>query len=688
MKLLVLLIIKQVLSQNIQDRTLSISRDLYSGTSLQNENLIFFAGGENGLSITYDTVDIYNSNTNQWTTNKLSIPRYSLTATSLSNFGLAFFAGGQDINNNCFSNVDIYNSINNTWSVNYLSTNRYLLTSTNLENKGLVFFAGGFNSTFVFDTIDIYSAITNKWTTAKLSIARGSLVSSSLQYDNLAFFAGGRNNDKTFDTIDIYNANINKWSTSKLSIPRTLLTAASLSHHHLTFFMGGIFEEFVSNATNVIDLYNSSSNSWSIMFLPVALYDMSTIALESSGLIYVGGGFTVQNEIYQFSQEVYIYDVNLNNWTNTSFMHYMDFRKPAVASLEKNNLVFFSTLNAITNESPVNIFNNCPGGYTSSSLNKNRTCAACQSGTYANSGYIKCTICPAGSYCPPKSITPTPIIPGCWSNIQGSYISCDTICWFGNYCPAGSSSQTPCPQGTYCPTKGMSSPINCPKGTYNQNTGSTLISNCLICPAGYYCNKEFGATNYMACSIGYYCPIGSYIQTICQGGNYCPFGSQRQTKCPINTFSLPGSGMCTQCPKGQYTNNPGSESCEICPTSRWNLDGWHCMDNAEKWLFVASWVLTGFSAGLSIWKLREFVKERIKKMKSEGINFSIRNFIFINKIKKKYHGEKLLPLHKNEDDSKEFQKNISKEIVEIKAKLVYLDITINNYFKLLQIPNS
>ena len=43
----------------------------------------------------FNTVDIFNATSGVWTTAALSVARYNLAATSLPNDGLAIFAGGQ-----------------------------------------------------------------------------------------------------------------------------------------------------------------------------------------------------------------------------------------------------------------------------------------------------------------------------------------------------------------------------------------------------------------------------------------------------------------------------------------------------------------------------------------------------------------------------------------------------------------
>lgn len=60
----------------------------------------------------------------------------------------------------------------------------------------------------------------------------------------------------------------------------------------------------------------------------------------------------------------------------------------------------------------------------------------------------------------------------------------------GFYCPGGDSVPnpvvTPCPIGLHCPM-GSGLPVPCEPGSY---TNLTQQSECLICPAGFYCVPE------------------------------------------------------------------------------------------------------------------------------------------------------------------------------------------------------
>lgn len=83
---------------------------------------------------------------------------------------------------------------------------------------------------------------------------------------------------------------------------------------------------------------------------------------------------------------------------------------------------------------------------------------------------------------------------------------------------------------------------NCPAGKYSARVGATQASDCLPCPAGYFCTEP--TTDYTAnvCTAGYFCPEGSTAGNT----NACPAGTYS------TTTGLKSASECTVCPVGYY----------------------------------------------------------------------------------------------------------------------------------------
>ena len=82
---------------------------------------------------------------------------------------------------------------------------------------------------------------------------------------------------------------------------------------------------------------------------------------------------------------------------------------------------------------------------------------------------------------------------------------CASACPAGSYCPSGSTSPTLCPHGYYCPI-GSGSYLACPAGKTTTHEGRTSASAC-ICSAGSYGLMRGGELACEACPVGTNCVL-------------------------------------------------------------------------------------------------------------------------------------------------------------------------------------
>ncbi|XP_070399343.1 multiple epidermal growth factor-like domains protein 6 [Nothobranchius furzeri] len=219
----------------------------------------------------------------------------------------------------------------------------------------------------------------------------------------------------------------------------------------------------------------------------------------------------------------------------------------------------------------------CPPGLYCNSSGLTHPSGPCEKGYYCSGGSMFSKpsdestgdICPTGHYCPMGSAFPIPCPDGTYSNTTGAD-ACDD-CPSGTYCLSGEGVQA-CPVGHYCLGSGVEGILPCPPGSYSPQLGLSQVEQCLICPAGFYCDDWglFEPTG--LCQAGYYCiagvnfenPDGNFstgIGGVCPQGRYCPEGTSIPLLCPPGTYSdslfLMDASGCSPCPAGQFCAGTG-----------------------------------------------------------------------------------------------------------------------------------
>lgn len=277
---------------------LSVAREIIGGGITCGSKVIFPGGFD--FTVSYNTVDIFDTLTGQWTVEALSQARFSIT--SVSYHDTVMIAGGFIYPASTrTSRVDIYNVQTGEWSTAELSMAREGIASAVVGDMAI--FAGGLKGvSSSTDRVDIYNFTTKTWSTATLSQARG--MANAVTVGKKVIIAGGvTSNNHPTDVVDIYDYETNTWSTATISDPRAAQTnGANISGK--AFFAGG--GEFTGSGyrlpSDVIDIYDPASNTWSVDYLTQGLINHSVLGID--GYLIVAGGENDDNE-YLSQIEIY-----------------------------------------------------------------------------------------------------------------------------------------------------------------------------------------------------------------------------------------------------------------------------------------------------------------------------------------------------------------------------------------------
>ena len=171
--------------------------------------------------------------------------------------------------------------------------------------------------------VDIYDISSNTWSTHFLvpedpQFTHFRFGAGVASVGNKIFIGGGGDafGDNQSSKVDIYNASTNTWSIQHLSADRQGLAAATVGDKVL--FAGGFGYPYGGSAWgefNTVDIYDNTTNTWSTARLSEARMELT--ATTSGNKIYFAGGRSGTH----VSKTVDIYDASSNSWSVSSLQY-------------------------------------------------------------------------------------------------------------------------------------------------------------------------------------------------------------------------------------------------------------------------------------------------------------------------------------------------------------------------------
>jgi len=274
-----------------------------------------------------------------WQEDQLSYARTGLTATIVDD--TIFYSGGKNHASGTFSNIwDIYDIGEGQWDTcETSSTLRW--NSATVSVGGKVFSAGGSNypNWGNFADVDIYDKESGEWTVESLSLGR-TISGGAVASGNKVFFAGGHIHTgpgpMTYtNIIDIYDTETNAWSIDSLSVPRCFIGGVAAGDK--IYFAGGATGE--QSVTDIIDIYDINTGEWTVDSLSEPRGFIAAIAYGDK--IYFAGGAKPYNVT---STLIEVYNITSSSWEEP--MNLQTIRIITALNVE-NSLVFTGACNHI-----------------------------------------------------------------------------------------------------------------------------------------------------------------------------------------------------------------------------------------------------------------------------------------------------------------------------------------------------
>jgi hypothetical protein len=263
-------------------------------------NKIFFGGGEHDDGCCHvDVVDIFDASTNSWSISHMPAAGYEMAAVASGN---KIFFGGAD-GSQPFTGINIYDITTQAWSTATLSEPKEHFAAAAANNK--VYFAGGFTHRFPANSppqhyassiIDVYDNATSMWSTSSMS--EGKTAFASIVQSGKIYWAGGYTGNAASSwnfscVVEVNDVNTGNSSLQYLFKPglwfNTSSNNAVVKEDKILFYRYNTDNYFDTNENFKFDIYNSSTNTWSIGLLPFSINGASIICVNNT--IYVAGGW-------------------------------------------------------------------------------------------------------------------------------------------------------------------------------------------------------------------------------------------------------------------------------------------------------------------------------------------------------------------------------------------------------------
>jgi len=260
--------------------------------------------------------EIYDPLTQTWSpTYGLLTPRYDGTVTLLQD-GTVLFTGGVSPAESATTYVDLFDPETDNWTqLAPMSVARSLHKAVLLQD-GSVLVAGGLGLFDVLSSVERYDPTSGTWLpAASLGESRFAYTLSVLNDGTVIATGGQHSSGALLNSVERYDFSTDVWTpTPSMDFDRVSHAAVVLGNGSL--LVAGGYSNFAGGSTRTSELYDPSTNSWS---LQNEIYDTFNLALTllADGTVMASGGRSGGSSTWA---DVWIFNPVASLWFKTGDM--------------------------------------------------------------------------------------------------------------------------------------------------------------------------------------------------------------------------------------------------------------------------------------------------------------------------------------------------------------------------------
>lgn len=239
---------------------------------LEKDGKIYIVGGLSSVrfnqnELISNKVIIYDTNTKQWSTGK-DIPQ----AYAYSNYAMVgekiYVMGGETSapSYTKYTNVYVYDITKDTWETAKPMPKAFCCAGTAVIGDK-IYAIGGYDNVSTKDYVQIYDTKKDSWTVLDTPSTKSKQAYGACHvYKGKIYIIGGEywtTTDNSINTVNIYNPENNTWTTGK-GMPDALTQAASVIKDNKIYVMAGVQWAEGKNAvyTDKVYIYDIDKNEW------------------------------------------------------------------------------------------------------------------------------------------------------------------------------------------------------------------------------------------------------------------------------------------------------------------------------------------------------------------------------------------------------------------------------------------